>query len=289
MMSEAEQEKQRNMEITREKISTFCRGDVSVAEADFQQKFRGCDMNGMVYMGEQHLRVLYERHFFLLDNVRIVVLEDYDYPEDCGNAIVRLDNKPDTLARWANDLKVAKKRRNSGLNSCDNRSKPVVITRRQRFFEIERFNLSTKGATYIQSDETYCGTNVTLQDDDGIITYELYPYKRGRETSLEMLLKLLGLDEDEAEELDTQSADDHTFLCRVDETTTVHVACHVEYSVRRNYWYVSSFVADDREYQLGSFDTRCFYVKSRSMLIIENRGDVPNVVIIHFNSGVILL
>jgi hypothetical protein len=287
-MSEAEQEKQRNMEVTREKLSKFCLGDVSVAEADFQQKFPGNDMNDMVYMGEQHLRVSYERHFFLLGKVRIVVLEDYDYPEDYGNAIVS-HSSPDPLTRWSRDVKAAQKRRNAGLDPNENRRRPGVITRRQRFFEIERFHLSTKGATCIQSGETYCGANATLKDDDGIITYELYPYKRGRETSLEMLLKLLGLDEDEAEELDTQSADDHTFLCRVDETTTVHVAYHVEYSVRRNYWYVSSFIADDREYQLGSYDTRCFYVKSRSMLIIENRGDVPNVVIIHFNSGVILM
>jgi hypothetical protein len=159
------------------------------------------------------------------------------------------------------------------------------------FYEVERFNLSTKGATCIQSEEAYTKSNVKLIEDDGVITYELYPFEQCYEILFEVLLKVLKLDQAEAEQLESQNeeSDDDSYLCRVDATTTIHVSEDQIYSVRRGGEIVSAFEGPDYEFQLGDGDTRCYLVKSKNMLIIENRGDVSSVVIVYFNTGVILM
>jgi hypothetical protein len=230
-----EADRARDMEITLEKISRLAKGDMNAAEEAFQKKFPGSDMKSMIFLGEH-----YEQLIFLLDDLRIVGMEDYRGPN---------------------------------------------------FYEVERFNLSTKGATCIQSEEAYNQTNVKLIEDDGVITYELYPFQQGNEITLEILLKVLKLDQAEAEQLESQNedSDDNSYLCRVDDTTTIHVSDDQIYSVRRGGEIVSAFEGPDYEFQLGDGDTRCFIVKSKNMLIIENRGDVSSVVIIYFNTGVILM
>jgi hypothetical protein len=174
--------------------------------------------------------------------------------------------------------------------------------REPKFYEVQRFNLSTKGATRIQSEEAYTETNVKLIEDDGVITYELYAFEQCYEIPFEVLLKVLKLDQAEAEQLETQNEESENeeldddslscgdlFLCRVDATTTIHVSEDQIYSVRRGGEIVSAFEGPDYEFQLGVGDTRCFLVKSKDMLIIENRGDVSSVVIVYFNTGVILM
>jgi hypothetical protein len=159
------------------------------------------------------------------------------------------------------------------------------------FREVERFNLSTKGATYGQSEEAYTETDVKLTEDDGVITYELFPFELGYEIPMEILLNVLKLDPAEAEQLESQNedSDDDSCLCRVDETTTIHASDDQIYSVRRGGEIVSAFEGPAYEFQLGDDDTRCFLVKSKNMLFIENRGDVSSMVIIYFNTGVILM
>jgi hypothetical protein len=129
-----------------------------------------------------------------------------------------------------------------------------------------------------------------LITDDGVITYELYPFKQGYEVSLEILLKVFGLDAAEVQQLETENedSDDGSFLCRVDDATTIHVSDDQVYLICRNDEIVSACRGPDYEYQLGP-GTRCFFVKKKDMLIIDNRGDVSSVIVVHFSTGVILM
>jgi hypothetical protein len=261
------------MEIARQKIATVWDGNLRAAEKAFQKKFPGSDMNSMVHLGEHYWVNQYRRDFFLLDNLRIVGIEDFEYEGDFYGS----DEDE------ADDMRP---------NHHENVGEQATRHRVRSFFEIKRFRLSTKGATCIHSDETYTKTNVKLVEDDGIITYELYPFQQGQEMPLELLLKVLGLDEAEVEPLETRNADSYDrdpCLCRVDGATTIHVSDDQVYSVHRNCQTVSEFEGPDYEYQLGDSDTRCFYVGSKAMLIIENRGDVSSMVIVNFNEGVILM
>jgi hypothetical protein len=159
------------------------------------------------------------------------------------------------------------------------------------FFEIERVMLSSKGATCLHNNnEASTKNNVELITDDGVITYELYPFEQGYEVSLEILLKVLGLDATEVQQLETENedSDDGSFLCRVDDATTIHVSDDQVYSICKNDEIVSACRGPDYEYQLGP-DTRCFFVKKKDMLIIDNRGDVSSVIVVHFSTGVILM
>jgi hypothetical protein len=257
------------MEIARQKIDTVWDGNMRAADKAFQKKFPGFHINCMVYLGEHHWSN-YKRDFFLLDNIRIVGLEDFEYEGDFYGSDDEESDGDRPIHQDAGEQTTRHRVRN--------------------FFEVRRFRLSSKGATYIHSDEAYTRTNVKLLEDDGIITYELYPFQQGQEMPLELLLKVLGLDEAEVQQLETRNEDsrgEDPFLCRVDGATTIHV--YQAYSVQRNGATVSAFEGPDYEYQLGDSDTRCFYVRSKGMLIIENRGDVSSMVIVHFNEGVILM
>jgi hypothetical protein len=170
---------------------------------------------------------------------------------------------------------------------------------RPHFYMIERFKLSSKGATCFQNDEEfthkicwidgreeYRKPSVSITKDDGVITYELYPIEQGLEFSLDILLNLHSVDKDDVEELqEPDDPDAGTFLCQVDDSTSIHRG-DTSYEVHRNGEVISAFEAPEF---MGQGYTKCYLVKSNNMVIIDNlERDEASYVIVNLSSVVLL-